>query len=91
MEGEKFKGVSIGTWIAIFGLALNIGITYGIMQTSVKIMEAKIDTFEETVKEDKARQDNILFRLSEQQRSIDKNEQEIRHIRELREMQKQGK
>lgn len=87
MNGEQIKGVSLGTWIAIFGMVLNLGFTYGVLDSKTKILEAKIETYENASQKDREEQKSILRTITEQQRSIDKNAQEIRHLREIKDLE----
>jgi hypothetical protein len=89
MEGENIKGVSVGTWIALVGMVLNLGFTYGVLDSKTKVLEAQIQSYEVASQKDREEQKSILKTLTEQQRNIDKNSQELNHIRELRNLEKQ--
>ena len=87
MEGEKIKGVSIGTWVALIGMLMNLGFTYGVLDSKTKVLEAQFRTYEAASQKDREELKTILQNISEQQRTIDRNTQEIQHLRELREIE----
>jgi hypothetical protein len=85
---EEIKNISIGTWITIITIVVGFGTSYGIMQTNLKVIENQIFEFKNTADRERSKQDVILKNLTEQQRLIDANANEIRHMRELRELEK---
>ena len=87
MDGEKIKGVSVGTWIALIGMLMNLGFTYGVLDSKTKVLEAQFRTYEAASQKDREELKTILQNISEQQRTIDRNTQEIRHLREMKDLE----
>ena len=91
MEGEKIKGVSVGTWIAIFAMFVNLGFTYGVINSQINVLENTIQRYEKDSEKDRQEQKRILQNLTENQKMTAQNAQEIRHLREMNELEEKLK
>ncbi|WP_338815164.1 hypothetical protein V9L05_08700 [Bernardetia sp. Wsw4-3y2] len=85
---DQIKGIPIGTWITILLLVLSVGVNYGVLQSNLRVIETQIENFKKVSEKESNKQEIILRNIGEQQRLIDANANEIRHLRELRALEK---